>query len=70
MSPVPLTIGQVARRFGVPTWQVRRLDETRKLPEPARVGAYRVVGAEDLPRIEEALHAAGYLRLVGDSTSG
>jgi hypothetical protein len=40
---------------------VRRLFESGKLPEPPRCGAYRIFCAADLPRIEAALRAAGYL---------
>jgi hypothetical protein len=60
MPPV-LTIGAVARHFGCQSWQVRRLFESGKLPEPPRVGAYRVISPEDLPRVEAALRAVGYL---------
>ena len=56
-----LTVGRVAERYGVSTWQVRRLFERGLLPPAPRVGAYRVVAASDLPRVEEALRRAGYL---------
>jgi DNA-binding transcriptional MerR regulator len=56
-----LTIGAVAKHFGVSPWQVRRLFERGMLPPAARVGAYRVVEAADLPNIEESLRKAGYL---------
>jgi DNA-binding transcriptional MerR regulator len=62
------TIGAVGRRYGVPPWQVRRLFERRLLPEPRRFGAYRMVTEDELPRIEEALRRAGYLR--GDVPAG
>ena len=45
-------------------WQVRRLFERGLLPPAQRVGAYRVVTAEDLHEVGEALRKAGYL-LVG-----
>jgi DNA-binding transcriptional MerR regulator len=61
MPSTPLTIGAVARRLGVRPWQVRRLFESGTLPEPSRVGAYRVVAENELPRIERALRKAGYL---------
>ena len=62
MSESPyLTVGAAARRFGVPAWQVRRLFERKLLPEPARVGAYRVIAAADLAAVEMALRRAGYL---------
>jgi hypothetical protein len=55
------TIGAVAAHFGCQPWQVRRAIERKLLDEPPRVGAYRVFVATDLPRIEAALRAAGYL---------
>jgi transposase-like protein len=59
--PFPITLGAVARKYGVQVWQVRRLFERRILPEPARIGHYRVVRADELPAIEMALREAGYL---------
>ena len=56
-----LTIGRAARHFGCQPWHIRRLFERNLLPPASRVGAYRVIAAEDLPRIEQALRAAGYL---------
>ena len=56
-----LTIGPAARRLGCLPWQLRRLFERGLLPEPPRVGAYRVIAEEDLPRVEEALRRAGYI---------
>jgi hypothetical protein len=60
-SAPPLTVGGVAKHFGLPAWQVRRLFETNRLPEPMRVGRYRIVTAADLPAIRAALVDAGYL---------
>jgi DNA-binding transcriptional MerR regulator len=60
-NPSVLTIGAVARRYGCPPWQIRRLFERGLLPPAARVGAYRVIAAGDLPLVEETLRAAGYL---------
>ena len=56
-----LTIGQVAAHCEVEPWQVRRLFERKLLPAAARVGAYRVIARDDLPRVTEALRQAGYL---------
>lgn len=58
----PLPLGSVAKRLGVTQKQVRRLFERGILPEPPRVGAYRVVDEADLPIVEAALRRAGYLR--------
>ena len=54
------TIGQIAERFGVPTWQVRRLFQRALLPPAKRLGVYRVFGEDDLKTIESALEKAGY----------
>lgn len=60
-TPTPLTTGDVAKRFNCRPWQVRRVIERGLLAPPERAGLYRVFGADDLPRIEAALRAAGYL---------
>ena len=62
MTPVPITIGRAATLLGVKPWQVRRVFERGALPEPARVGAYRVVTEGDLPIIKSALQRLGYLK--------
>jgi DNA-binding transcriptional MerR regulator len=70
MHEPPLTIGAIARRYGCRAWQVRRLFERGLLPPAPRVGAYRVIAAADLPQIEEALRAAGYLPKVASIGEG
>jgi DNA-binding transcriptional MerR regulator len=58
-----MTIGEAAERLGgVQVWRLRRLYERGILREPPRVGRNRVVSSEDLPRLREALRAAGYLQ--------
>lgn len=57
----PMTIGELARRLGIPVWKVRRLYERGLLPEPARIGIYRMVSVRDIPTIKEKLRVAGYL---------
>jgi hypothetical protein len=59
------TLGSLARRWGVPVWKIRRVFERRLLPEPSRLGNYRVVAARDLPSLERALRKAGYLPAGG-----
>jgi DNA-binding transcriptional MerR regulator len=61
VPPTPLTIGDVAKRLGCHTWQVRRVITRGLVPEPGRVGAYRVFFPEQLPAIQAALRAVGYL---------
>ena len=63
MSAAPyLTVGDVARRLGVPQWCVRRLFERGILPPPLRAGLFRLIRESDLPKITAALQEAGYLR--------
>ena len=58
----PMTTTAVAEHFGVRPWQVRRLFESGRLPEPpARMGSYRLIRPDDLPAIAGALRDAGYL---------
>ena len=59
--PPGYTTGAIARHFGVPVWQVRRLVERGLLQEPARIGQYRLFTPEQLPAIRAALVQAGYL---------
>ena len=56
-----LTMGVVAKHFGVQQHHVRRVFVRGLLPEPERVGAYRVIHEADLPAVEKALRQAGYL---------
>lgn len=56
-----LTTRQVADRLGVPTWQIQRLYETGRLPEPPRFGGKRAIPEAHLPEIAEALRARGWL---------
>jgi DNA-binding transcriptional MerR regulator len=56
-----MTTATVAKKFGVKTWQVRRLYEKGLLAEPSRAGQYRLIDPADLPRIKRALKEAGYL---------
>jgi hypothetical protein len=60
-----VTIGGIARQHGLPGWKVRRLWERGQLPPAQRIGAYRVVPISELPRVEAALRAAGYLQQEG-----
>ena len=61
-----LTLGAAARRIGqsldppvtLHPWQLRRLYEKGVLPPAERIGLYRVINEEDLPKITEALRAA------------
>jgi hypothetical protein len=57
-----LTIGQVGDRLGVQAWKIRKLITDGILPEPLRIATYRVFEEKDLPAIEKALRAAGYLK--------
>jgi hypothetical protein len=63
-----LSIGQAAARFDVPLWKVRRLFERGLLPEPERIGVYRLLDEADLPAVEAALLRAGYLKETAHAT--
>ena len=60
--PTTFTSGDLSKHFGVPVWQIVRVVQRGFLPEPARIGSYRVWTEADLPAIEQALRAAGYLQ--------
>ncbi len=55
------TMGDLAREFGLQTWQVQRVANLGKLPEHPKVGNLRVVYQSDLPACRAALEGAGYL---------
>jgi hypothetical protein len=57
-----LTLGEVGARFGVPRWMIRRLIERGFLPNPERIGNWRVIPERDLPKVKAALLKAGYLK--------
>jgi hypothetical protein len=61
--PLPvLLIGEVAEHFGLEVWQVRNCVRRGILAEPARLGPQRVWFRKDLPQVEKALRAGGYLK--------
>jgi DNA-binding transcriptional MerR regulator len=57
---VPITIGQMAERAGVPVWQLRQAIRRGYLSEPPRVGPYRVFDSADEAMVRQALRLAGY----------
>ncbi len=66
-----MTTTAVAEHFEVRPWQVRRLFESRRLPEPQhRAGTYRLISPNDLPAIALALRDAGYMPDAPATTSG
>ena len=56
-----LSIGQVAARLGVKAHNLRRVFTRGFLPEPPRIGTYRLFNEADLPLIKEGLQRAGFL---------
>jgi hypothetical protein len=57
MSPTShLTIGQVAKIFGVGEWRIRRIVDSIQ-PEIQRAGLYRLVPRSMLPEIGARLQA-------------
>ncbi len=61
-----ITTGMISKRFNVPVWQVLQAIRRGFLPEPPRVGVYRVWAEGDLPSVRVALVRAGYLREAGE----
>jgi hypothetical protein len=59
-----LTLGQAAKQIGCKRWQLQRAFDRELLPDPQRIGLFRVVAAEELPQIKLALQQCGYLRAV------
>lgn len=57
-----LTVGQIAKRFGVDMWQVQKLFERGLLPTPQKIGVYRVLPEAAMPAVEKALREWGYLK--------
>jgi hypothetical protein len=56
-----MTIGDVAKLYGIPAWKVRRVYEVGILPPADRLGPNRIVHAEQLPALERALRGLRYL---------
>jgi len=52
---------QIAELLGTQTWRVRRLYESRRLPEPARFAGRRAIPREQIPDIVDALRERGWL---------
>lgn len=56
-----LTLGQVAAELGITATQVKSLFEQGLLPPALRVGRWRVVPRDELPKVRVAAVKAGYL---------
>lgn len=57
-----LMLGAAGALCGVKdTWKVRRTIQRGFYPEPSRMGPFRVVPRSELPRLKNAMIAAGYL---------
>jgi hypothetical protein len=59
--PEIFTTKQIGELLGVDEWRVRRLYESRRLPEPARFAGRRAIPREDIPVIVDALRERGWL---------
>jgi hypothetical protein len=55
------TVGDLARRWGIEEWKIRRVFDCGDLPQPRRFGLYRIIPSEDVHALVEALKARGYL---------
>lgn len=62
MPTIYLTVPEVAKHFGCAPWKVRRLYERGVFPNPKRAALTRLIDEADLPKIEQALRDAGYLK--------
>ncbi len=62
MDQTTLTIGQLARRFGLKTSAIRYYERVGVLPEPARESGQRRYGADAVKRLEvlEVTKRAGF----------
>jgi hypothetical protein len=58
---------EVADILGAQTWQVRRLFESRDLPEPARFAGKRAIPSKQLPTIIDAMRRRGWLTQEGQT---
>ncbi len=56
-----LTVGEAAMRLHCLEWRLRRVFERGLLPEPLRLGRYRLIPVADLPKIQKAMEDVGYL---------
>ncbi len=55
------TTRQVADRYGIEVWRVRRLFEDGTLTEPGKFGGKRAIPESLLPAIEAGLRARGWI---------
>lgn len=56
-----LSTSEVARTFGVRTWQIQRLFEQGDLPEPQKFAGRRAIPRALLPQIVDALRRHDWL---------
>ena len=56
------TTGDIARTLATDEWRVRRLFESRVLPEPPRFGGKRAISSAMIPDIVDALRERGWLQ--------
>jgi hypothetical protein len=56
-----LTTRELAEFLGVDEWRVRRLFETKSVPEPPRFGGKRAIPRSQIPAIVHALEGRGWL---------
>jgi DNA-binding MarR family transcriptional regulator len=57
----PLTTGELAKLCNADAWQVLAAIRRGFLPEPLRIGHFRLWTPSDVDRVVQALTAAGYL---------
>ena len=62
-----LTTGAAARRLGAPEWAVARVYARGLLPEPPRLGHFRIIREDQLPALRAALVEAAYLKETAEA---
>jgi DNA-binding transcriptional MerR regulator len=59
------TTGEVAQKYGVPTWKIDAAVRRGFIKPDERVIRYRMFSEESLPSVEDGLRKAGYLPKSG-----
>jgi hypothetical protein len=59
------TTGDICRQFGLMPWQILQAIKRGYLPEPQRIGQYRIWTDDELDDVRQALADAGYIPAEG-----
>jgi DNA-binding transcriptional MerR regulator len=61
------TTGEVAQRYGIPSWKIDAAVRRGFIKPDERVIRYRMFREESMPKVEDGLRQAGYLPKEGAS---